>query len=305
MPQNREFYRLKTKMDIIATRLELKSTDETDYRLRFKEEAIEMDSFDVTVLDLSVGGMRAEGKMKITLDQHAYFDIPLQEDAILRVQGVFKECSLQPINDNRYTYRIQFEHLNVGIENKLFAFINHLQSEVMKAKDVAAYDHGDTISITDQILLKHGERRVKTDWIKLWPGMASFIGWGILLFIGLCILAARPFANDPVSQLLRGQGRSMWDHELLYKAYFSSLFLGVFSFVAILVDLTRQNRKGDWKHKSLVVQCMLSLIIVLYFILALGLGQRGINKDAVGVNINSETSTRKFVQCDLKIIKRE
>lgn len=126
--------------------------------------------------------------------------------------------------------------------------------------------------------MDHGDRRKGPDFVKLWPSVASFIGWGIVFYIGLIIAAARPYAKDAISQLLGSRIQAAWNDELLYRAYFSSLFLGLFSLISMVIDFTRQNRKEDFKHKSLAIQCDISLVLALYFILALNLGQRGITK---------------------------
>ncbi len=179
-------------------------------------------------------------------DQDALFALPL-DDETMTIQGVVKVCE-EGQNLGEYLYRVHFITKDLSAEHKVMKYLNSLQSKEMNEKDIDAYDHGDTRSITDKIILKHGERRYKTDAFKHWAPMANFIGWGLLLFIMVCIFAARPLAKDPISQLMGARVRLVWDIELLYKAYVSSMFLGVFSFLSMMIDLSRQERKEDHKQ---------------------------------------------------------
>jgi len=275
MSQDREFYRVDLNKKMMITLIKTKDASSIDvihqkYRVDFG------DSFEAEIMDLSAGGMKVKGARKLDPNQDALFALPLDNEN-MTIQGVVKVCE-ESQNLGEYLYRVHFITKGLSAEHKVMKYLNSLQSREMNEKDIDAYDHGDTTSITDQIILKHGERRKKTDAFKLWPPMANFIGWGLLLFIAVCVFAARPLAKDPISQLMGARVRLVWDIELLYKAYFSSMFLGVFSFVSMMVDLSRQNRKDDYKQKSLFIQFIIALSLLLYFILALDLGKRGLFK---------------------------
>ena len=278
MDHKRNFFRLDTTEEVTVSLYHI-AKEKTDEIWFEQHEDIVVDGrFKIHMKDLSAGGMRAVGMSQVSPDMKAFFEFALHNGETLRLKGVFKACDGYNDGSGRFVYRVQFLNVSQNDEQHLFAFINHLQEEMLKTRDLKAYDAGDTTSITDQIRLKHGERRKGPDLVKRWPPIATLVGEGVLMYIAMCIVASRPMANDALSRLLGARPMVSWNLELLYKAYTGSLFLMLFAFFSMLIDSTRQNRKDDYRSKVLPILAGAGMVLALYFILSLGLGQRGVNK---------------------------
>lgn len=235
-------------------------------------------NFEITMLDLSAGGLHGYGNMPLNNDDELEIEIKISEEKILKVTGFLRNVHKEKNQEEQYVYRIQFKKLNVSEEQAITKYVNHLQSEIMKEKAIEAYDKGETIPISEKISRDFGERRERIDLMTKLPSILSLINWITAFLIIIFIISSRPLAKDPISNLLGNQTKHEWDFVILYRAYYLSLSLTIISFISMIIDISRQNRKDDYKHKSLLVQFLIGLILTLVLILSLGIGQRGLFK---------------------------
>lgn len=233
--------------------------------------------FGITLLDLSAGGLHGTGYMELYKDDEVQIQIQISEEETILITGFLRNVEKNN-KEGEFVYRIQFDKLKLKEEQAVTKYVNHLQSDIMKVKALEAYDKGETIPISEKIRRGLGERREKKDFMTKLPSALSFINWINSLLIIIFIISSRPLAKDPIASLLGNQTKHEWDLVILKKAYYLSLFLTIISFVSMIIDLSRQNRKGDYKHKSLLIQFSIGLVLTLVFILSLGIGQRGLYK---------------------------
>ena len=236
------------------------------------------ESMDMILNDLSTGGFQGNSTIKLNVNDEIKIELPFLKKEMIKLNGYILSVENSYSGKSEYTYRVQFNRLTNKAEQIISNYINMIQSHEMKEKSIKAYDNGDTTSITDKITKQSGERRNKTDLLKRLPPILSFVGWLIVFLIFLLIFSSRPLARDPISKLLGSNVSHGWNVSILYRAYIFSSVLFVLSIISMFIDLSRQSRKTDFKHKSLLIQFFIGITIMLYFIIKLEIGQRGLFK---------------------------
>jgi len=256
MPQKRGFFRLALEKEITVVRKKRVDLNEV---ARENEYAV-MDEM-VLLTDISAGGAKVIGGHEFKESETVTVKIPVNEQESISIEGIV--LKIFPIEDREgmFETRVMFDHVTLNAEHAIFAFINRMQGEQLKAKSMEAYEQGDTASITQKALTE--ERRKHIGGLKIAVNIYAIAGWLFAILLGIMVYAARPHASDPISKAFGVKYSMTWSQMMLDRIYIVSLVYMLVSIIVISMNYMRLRRRTDKINKSVAIQALFALVLVV------------------------------------------
>lgn len=110
------------------------------------------------------------------------------------------------------------------------------------------------------------EKRKGSDLFLMWIKISRVVVWVILGILIVITDSARPKTTTFFDYLFDITVRSFWDQGLILFSFIVAIILFVFSFVSILINMTRLKRAKDRFYISLVITLIISTIDIIFCI---------------------------------------
>lgn len=113
---------------------------------------------------------------------------------------------------------------------------------------------------------KDEEKRKGPDLFIIWIKVARIVVWIILGVLILLTDTASPQNATFFDYFFDVTVRSFWDKSLLFTSFIVAIILFIFSFISILINMTRLKRSTDRFYVSLVITLIISTIDIIFCI---------------------------------------
>lgn len=111
------------------------------------------------------------------------------------------------------------------------------------------------------------EKRKGPDLFIIWVKIARIVVWIILGIILLLNDSARPQVTTFFDYFFDVTVRDFWDKSLLFTSFLVSIILFIFSFISILINMTRLKRTTDRFYISLIITLIISSVNIIFCII--------------------------------------
>ena len=115
---------------------------------------------------------------------------------------------------------------------------------------------------------RYTERRKKQDWVVRSVTIIAVLGWICAMVALLLIDRASPAQENLLTRLLNVTVVSYWNTSLLRSAFIAVLASFVISIAGFFLNMSRHRRKTDKYNKLLITICILSTIILVFFLVS-------------------------------------